>query len=80
MLTEINTISEQQSKPTELTNKAINQLLGYSLTNHGAGFRYKASDMVLHVHNDVSNLSKPKARIRAGGHYFFSSISSDPSK
>ena len=34
-----------------------------------------ASDMVLAVHSDASYLSEPKARSRAGGHFF---LSSDP--
>ena len=28
--------------------------------------------MILNVHNDVSYLTKPKARSRAGGHFFMS--------
>jgi hypothetical protein len=31
---------------------------------------YKASSMVLVIHSDASNLSKPKARSHAGGHMF----------
>jgi len=31
---------------------------------------YHTSNMVLAVHSDASNLSKPKARSRAGGHFF----------
>ena len=34
---------------------------------------YHASDMVLTIHSDASYLSKPKARSRAGGHFFMSS-------
>ena len=34
---------------------------------------YHASDMVLAIHSDASYLSEPKARIRAGRHFFISS-------
>ena len=34
--------------------------------------------MVLNVHSDASYLTEPKARSRAGGHFFFSDNSKDP--
>ena len=45
-----------------------------------ATIRYTSSDMVLHIHNDASYLSKPQARSRAGGHYFMGDIRPDMSK
>ena len=39
---------------------------------------YHASDMKLAAHSDASYLSKPKARSRAGGHFFLSSESTVP--
>ncbi len=36
------------------------------------------SDMVLVVHSDASYLSEPKARSRAGGHFFLSLDTEDP--
>lgn len=35
---------------------------------------YHASDMVLNVHSDASYLTAPKARSRAGGHFFLGSL------
>jgi hypothetical protein len=32
--------------------------------------RFKASDMILHIHSDVSYLSEAKARSRVGGYFF----------
>ena len=39
-----------------------------------AKIRYYASDMVLNVHSDASYLTVPKARSRAGGHFFLGSL------
>ena len=41
---------------------------------------YSASNMVLHIHSDGSYLSEPKARSRAGGHFFLSDLSRSPNK
>ena len=60
-ITELNTITEQQSKYTERTSEAITQILDYTVTHPNAVVIYKASDMVLHVHSDYSYLSDPKA-------------------
>ena len=39
---------------------------------------YSASDMVLAVHSDAGYHSKPKARSRAGGHFFLSTNADIP--
>ena len=49
------------------------QLLDYLATQEDAVLTYNASNMILAVHSDASYLSKPKARSRAGGHFFLSS-------
>ena len=49
MLTALNTITEQKSKDTKRTDKAITQLLDYAETHPYDVVRYKASDMVLLV-------------------------------
>ena len=49
ILTELNTIQEQQSKPTEFTAEVITKLLDYSVTSPNDVVRHKTSDMVLHV-------------------------------
>jgi hypothetical protein len=54
------------------------QFLDYAATHQDAIITYKKSDMVLVVHSDASYLSEPKARSRAGGHFFLSSNSADP--
>jgi hypothetical protein len=54
------------------------QFLDYAATHQDAILTYKSSDMVLVVHSDASYLSKPKARSRAGGHFFLSSDTENP--
>jgi hypothetical protein len=60
----------QQAAPTENTMKHVNQFLDYIWTHPDAVIQYRASDMILNVHSDVSYLSTPKACSRAGGYYF----------
>jgi hypothetical protein len=50
-------------------------LLDYIGTQEEAVLTYNASPMVVAVHSDASYLSEPKARSRAGGHFFMSSDS-----
>eukprot|EP00978_Attheya_sp_CCMP212_P002629 scaffold5358_cov62-Attheya_sp.AAC.1 len=66
------------AKKSEDTAIAITQLLNYAATNPDATVRYIASDMCLKIHSDASYLSEPKARSRAGGHFFLSSHQLNP--
>jgi hypothetical protein len=52
-------------------------LLDYVATHPDAILTYTKSDMILSVHSDASYLSKPKARSRAGGHFFLSNGGED---
>jgi hypothetical protein len=54
------------------------QILDYLATQEEAVLTYTASDMTLAVHSDASYLSEPKARSRAGGHFFLSSNAAIP--
>ena len=73
VLTPISAIASQSANPTEDTYKQTKQLLDYLATQEDAILTYNKSDMVLAVHSDASYLSEPKARSRAGGHFFMSS-------
>ena len=73
MLTALNDIGSQQSKPTNITADQLCQLLDYAASNPDATIRYKASDMILHIHSDGSYLSAPYTRSRAAGHFFLTS-------
>ena len=52
--------------------------LDYVATQKEAVLTYNASEMKLAAHSDTSYLSEPKARSRAGGHFFLSSDLSVP--
>jgi hypothetical protein len=79
-LVAIGTISAEQAKATENTNKKITRLLDYFATHPNAIIRYHRSGMVLYIHSDASYLSEPNARSRMGGHFFLSSPPLDPSR
>jgi hypothetical protein len=70
VLVPLNDIATEQTKATEKTQAATNQLLDYLATHPDATIRYHASDMILHIHSDASYLSVSNARIRLGGLFF----------
>ena len=78
MLTTLSSIASTQAEPTEETMANTKLFLDYAATHQDAVITYRASDMVLVVHSDASYLSEPKARSRAGGHFFMSSDTKDP--
>ena len=78
LLCPIRVIASQSASPTEETMNQTIQLLDYIATQEEAVLTYNASDMKLAAHSDASYLSEPKARSRAGGHFFLSSDSQVP--
>jgi hypothetical protein len=70
ILMPLNDIATEQTKATEKTQAATNQLLDYLATHPDATIRYHASDMILHIHSDASYLSVANARSRPGGLFF----------
>jgi hypothetical protein len=70
VLMSLNDIATEQTKATEKTQAATNQLLDYLATHPDAAIRYHASDMILHIHSDASYLSFSNARSRLGGLFF----------
>ena len=77
MLVALSAIASMQSKPTVATLERAMLFLDYAATHPDAIMTYKASNMILHVHSDASYLTEPKARSRAGGHFFLSSKAKD---
>jgi hypothetical protein len=53
----LNDIATEQTKATDKTQAAMDQLLDYLATHPDATIRYHASDMILHIHSDASYLS-----------------------
>jgi hypothetical protein len=80
MLPAIGTIATQQANGTAATMCAITQLLNYCTTNPKASICFIASNMVLWTDSDASYLSCPKARSRAAGYHFLSSMPKDPDR
>ena len=77
LLVALGDLAASQANPTEDTLDKLVWLLNYVACNPDAEISYTASDMCLHVHSDASYLSAPKARSRAGAHFF---LSTDPRK
>jgi hypothetical protein len=78
MLTALSSIAATQAKPTEETMENIKSFLDYAASHQDAILTYQASDMVLIAHSNALYLSKPKARSRAGGHFFMLSNVTNP--
>ena len=78
MLVALSAIASDQAAPTEATLNKTKQFLDYAATHPDAVLTYNKSDMVLAVHSDASYLSEPRARSRAGGHFFMSSDTVSP--
>ena len=72
LLCPISAIASQSATPTEDTMRQTKQLLDYVASQEEAVITYQASEMKLAAHSDASYLSEPKARSRAGGHFFLS--------
>jgi hypothetical protein len=69
----INVFASEQSNATEVTSDKVIKLLNYCNTHPETKIRYHASDMILHIHIDASNLSENEAKSRAGGFFYMGS-------
>jgi hypothetical protein len=63
-------LASQQANPTEQTMALCKKFLDYMALQDKAVLTYKASNMVLAVHNNASSLSKPKTFSYTGKHMF----------
>ena len=68
----------EQATVIENTIIALTQLLYYCATYPNPILRFVASDMILHIHSDVSHLSVSKVRSRAAGYLYLSSNTNKP--
>jgi hypothetical protein len=66
----LNDIATEQTKTTEKTQAATNQMLDYLATHPDAAIRNHASDMIVNIHSNASYLSVSNARSRLGGLFF----------
>jgi hypothetical protein len=65
VLMPLNDIATEQTKATEKTQAATNQLLYYLATHPDATIRCHASDMILHIHSDASYLPSSARTVHA---------------
>ena len=72
MLPALITIASDQTVPTENKTKKTLKFLNYVTTHPYAILTYSASNMILNVHSNALYLCEPKAKSRAGGHFFLS--------
>jgi hypothetical protein len=70
VLMPLNDIATEQTKATEKTQAATNQMLDYLATHPDAAIKYHASDMILHIHSEASYLSVSNAKSRLRGLFF----------
>ena len=77
MLAALGSIAAQQVKGTEKTYADTLWLFKYAATHPNATIWYTTSDMVLHIHNNDSYLSEPRAHSRDGGNCFLGDIRPD---
>jgi hypothetical protein len=70
VLMPLNDIATEQTKATEKSQAAKNQLLDYLATHPDTTIRYHASYMILHIHSDASYLSVSNTRSRLGALFF----------
>ena len=78
MLVALSAIASSQSGPKAATMGKVKHFLDYVALHPDAMLTYRVSNMVMSVHSDASYLSEPKARSRAGGHFFLSDHSENP--
>jgi len=72
-LVALSSITAEQTKATENTEKRVAQLLDYLHTLKDATIQYVASEMILNIHLDASYLLETKARSRLSGTFFMGS-------
>ena len=70
VLMALSTIASEQTKGTKQTMEKALQVLNYLATHPNATIPFRATDMVMNIHSDVSYLLAPNSRSRACGHFF----------
>ena len=70
LLTALSELSSAQAIATNTTKCACHQFLDYCATHPASTICYQASDMILKLHSDSSDLNAVGARSRQGSHFF----------
>ena len=66
----LSSIAGRQVQATKGLEKEVKYFMGYCSTHPDAVVRFMASEMILALHSDISYLSEPGAKSRAGGHFY----------
>jgi hypothetical protein len=66
----VNGLASEQTHDTAATADKVIKLLNYCARNPEAKLCYHASDMILNIHSDASNLSERESKSRAGGLFY----------
>ena len=77
MLVALSAIAADQATPTERTLEKALYFLDYVARHPDAIITFKKSSMILAIHSDASYLTEPKARSRAGGHFYMADDGDD---
>jgi hypothetical protein len=80
LIMSINVLASEKSRATAVTADKVIKLLNYCNTHPETKIRYHASDMILHIHSDVSYLSEKEAKSRAGGFFYMGSSTNTDKK
>ena len=74
VLMALSAITIKQAKTTKTTIKHVNQVLYYLATNLDATTIFHASEMILNIHSDASQLYAKSSKSRASDHLLLGSI------
>jgi hypothetical protein len=80
LLMPINVLASAQSRCIAVTADKVIKLLNYCNTHPETKIRYHASDMIIHIHSDVSYLSEREAKSVAGGFFYMGSSTTTDKK
>jgi hypothetical protein len=77
VLMALSMIASKQTKGMKCAYEKAYQVLDYLAMHPDAMVKFRALDMVMNIHMDVSYLSKPNAHGRAWGNFFICSLPTD---
>ena len=80
MLKAIGSLATQQAQPSKATMKGIVKVLSYAAAHPDAQIQHRASNMVLWIDSNASNLSEAKSRSTSAGYHFLSDRPADPAR
>jgi hypothetical protein len=71
VLMALSTIASEHTTGTKCTMETASQLLDCLASHRNATIHFRASNMIMNIHSNMSYLTEPKSRSRACRHFFF---------